>query len=125
MHQLFHNLISNALKFTSKSIKPEIEISVRNLSPAEVKSKAPLNPEINYCDIAIRDNGIGISSGNSEKIFDLFSRLHGKSEYPGTGIGLALCKRIVNNHKGMIYVESQEGKGAAFHVVLPLNQVEK
>jgi two-component system CheB/CheR fusion protein len=124
MHQLFHNLISNALKFTSKSISPKIEISARELSPDEVESEPALNPDHHYCDITISDNGIGLSSENSDKVFDLFSRLHGKNEYPGTGIGLALCRRIVNNHKGVIYVESEEGKGATFHVIMPLNHAE-
>jgi two-component system CheB/CheR fusion protein len=122
MHQLFHNLISNALKFSSDTSPPEIKISVRNLTEKEIKAKGVLNTKSFYVDITVSDNGIGFEQENADKIFDIFSRLHDKQKYPGTGIGLALCKRIVSNHKGLIYAESEPGKGAMFHVILPLNQ---
>ena len=102
--QLFQNFISNSLKFRDKK-RPRIHIS------AEKNSREWI--------FSIRDNGIGIDSQHAERIFQIFQRLHGKKEYPGTGIGLAVCKRIVERHKGRIWVDSQPGKGATFYFALP------
>lgn len=101
--QVFQNLIGNALKYCE--VKPEIHISAE--------------PEGDYWRIAIRDNGIGIAPEHHEKIFGLFQRLHSRSEYPGTGIGLASCKRSIEYEGGGIWVESSVGSGSTFCLTLP------
>jgi len=70
-------------------------------------------------EITFHDNAIGFSQSNANQIFEIFQRLHGKKEYEGTGIGLAMCKKIAQNHKGDIYAESSPGNGASFHIILP------
>lgn len=102
--QLFQNLISNSLKFREKK-KLRIHVSAEKNCEEWVFS--------------IRDNGIGIDSQHAERIFQIFQRLHNKKEYPGTGIGLAVCKRIVERHKGRIWVDSQPGMGATFYFTIP------
>jgi signal transduction histidine kinase len=79
-----------------------------------------LHNNTNYCHITYSDNGIGFEQKYSEKIFELFQRLYGRSEYPGTGIGLAIIKRIVENHNGVITAQGELGKGATFHIYLPI-----
>jgi signal transduction histidine kinase len=119
--QLFSNLISNSLKFCKDS-NPVIKISARQL-PASEKIKNPsLNDDLDYYDLSFADNGIGFSQENALQIFDIFQRLHGRMEYEGTGIGLAICKKITQNHRGDIYAESTPGNGATFHVILPARQ---
>lgn len=120
MNQLFYNLIGNGLKFVKKGVAPRIVISCKVLSFEELaehihkpsKSKT-------YYRITVSDNGIGIDKDYIHQIFDVFKRLHGREEYSGSGIGLALCRRIVNNHGGDLYVESVAGQGSSFHVILP------
>jgi PAS domain S-box-containing protein len=119
MNQLFHNLIGNSLKFSSNRTPPVITIVSRPVSEKEMKKHPRLNSTVSYCKIIIRDNGIGFSSEFSEQIFTLFQRLHGQSKYAGTGIGLALCRKIVENHNGLIYAKSKEGYGACFHIIIP------
>lgn len=123
MNQLFHNLISNALKFWVKTKPPVIHIEAHPADAAEVEKRLP-GSKVNelYWKIIVRDNGIGFDSDFAEQIFSIFQRLHDKSTYLGTGIGLALCRRIANNHGGEIVAESKEGEGAAFHVLLPAKQ---
>lgn len=115
--QLFSNLISNSLKYTSG--KPEINISWKKLSNDEVLSYKKLNGTNDYIRLEFADNGIGFEQQFSEQIFDIFQRLHGRQKYSGTGIGLALCKKIVENHHGIITADSEPGKGAKFTVILP------
>lgn len=122
MNQLFYNMLSNALKFTGENTNPVIEISCRELPAEEVTENAGLNPLLPYCEIIFRDNGIGFDQKFAEKIFITFQRLNSVNDYPGTGIGLALSKKIVANHSGLIYAHSEENKGSAFHIILPLNQ---
>ena len=78
-------------------------------------------PEKEYCHITITDNGIGFDKKYNEKVFEIFQRLHSHDGYSGTGIGLALCRKIVHNHNGLIFAESREQAGAVFHVILPIN----
>lgn len=122
INQLFSNLISNGLKFAHKQRTPVISIMVLRLATSEIKKHPELNPEMNYFKISIQDNGIGFNQRNARQIFDIFQRLHGKNEYEGTGIGLAMCRKIALNHHGDIYAESTEGVGATFHVILPESQ---
>ncbi|HSB67324.1 MAG TPA: ATP-binding protein, partial [Anaerolineales bacterium] len=107
--QVFQNLIGNAIKFHGDKL-PEITISsMRNNGDYE---------------IIVKDNGIGIDPQYKEKIFLIFQRLHSREEYPGTGIGLAICKRIIERHGGSIWVESQVGEGATFHLAIPAKKRE-
>lgn len=122
LSQLFSNLMSNSLKFVSKNRRPRIEVRSRPLASDEVRRNPSLNPELQYCQIDFTDNGIGFNQSNAEQIFDIFQRLHGKSEFEGTGIGLAICKKIVQNHNGDISAESVKGEGTTFHVILPSSQ---
>jgi len=118
MRPLFHNLIHNALKYSRSDVKPNIRIyseydaGFKKANKQEVKNK--------YCRIFIEDNGIGFDQSYSEQIFDMFKRLHHHNEYEGTGIGLALCKKIVEEHNGYISARSTLGEGATFIVSLPM-----
>lgn len=116
--QLFSNLISNSLKFSIKGRKPLINISAKNLTTDEIAARS-LNTKFDYQMITFQDNGIGFDQENAIQIFDIFQRLHSKAEYEGTGIGLAMCKKIAQNHQGDIFAISSPGNGAAFHVILP------
>ncbi len=119
MSQLFTNLISNSLKFASKERNLELNITCAIVTKEEVKQHKELNEEKTHYKIECRDNGIGFEQENAHQIFTIFQRLHGKTDYEGTGIGLALCKRIVLNHQGIIYANSQPDEGATFTVILP------
>jgi signal transduction histidine kinase len=119
INQLFGNLISNALKFTNKDRMPAITITSSVASPDEIATLPELKHDFLYHKITFRDNGIGFNQKNVKQIFDIFQRLHSKPEYQGTGIGLAMCKKITQNHNGDIAAESVEEQGAAFHVFLP------
>lgn len=115
--ELFRQLFSNSLRFRSER-QPGIHIQSR-LSTEKEKSMHGLLPGQDYYKIEISDNGIGFRQEYSQKIFRPFFRLHGKSEYPGNGIGLALCKRIAENHRGIIYAEGVENEGSRFVLFLP------
>src|SRR5690606_20379018 len=103
VNQLFYNLISNALKYSRNDLAPIIEISTRFLAEKELLPYDSLNKSIPHCEITIKDNGIGFDPKHAEKIFLIFHRLHGRNHYAGTGIGLALCKTIVEHHHGGIF----------------------
>ncbi|MCM4168080.1 histidine kinase [Arenibacter sp. H213] len=119
--QLIFNLVSNALKFSRPDIPPYITIKSKIAKGKEFKSKK-LVPNKKYYRIRVGDNGIGLRPEYGDQIFELFKRLHGKDEYPGTGIGLTIVKRIVENHNGSITVESEPGLGARFDIYIPVVQ---
>ncbi len=117
--QLMHNLISNALKFSNPKLPPHITIESKIVKNGKSKiTKFPGHKE--YCHIIITDNGIGFEKEFSTKIFELFQKLHGKEEYPGTGIGLAIVKKIVDNHNGVITASSEMDKGTKFDIYIPV-----
>jgi PAS domain S-box-containing protein len=117
--QLFYNLISNSLKFSKPEIPVRIIIRNEYVSGNSLEDEN-LHNDTTYCHITFSDNGIGFEQKYGEKIFGLFQRLYGRSEYPGTGIGLAIIKRIVENHKGVIRAQGELGKGATFHIYVPV-----
>ncbi|MDM8536454.1 ATP-binding protein [Desulfobacterales bacterium HSG17] len=108
MNQVFQNLISNAMKFRRQEL-PMIHIS------AEKKEEEWL--------FSFQDNGMGIAPEYHDRIFVIFQRLHLRNEYPGTGIGLAICKKIIERHQGRIRVESQLGKGTTFYFTIPVRDI--
>ncbi|PSL22443.1 PAS domain S-box protein [Chitinophaga ginsengisoli] len=119
INQLFYNLMSNALKFTQPDVRPVIEIISRPIS-GELAGIYLGKPDRHkqYFDISFSDNGIGFDQKYADQIFEVFKRLHNRSEYPGSGIGLSLCRRIMANHAGHLHVESSPGKGATFHIII-------
>ena len=121
MRQLFTNLFTNAIKFKGDGATPKIEIKSSELSDEE-KDANHLRVNNRYFKITVKDHGIGFDQEYSMKIFQIFQRLHGKAEYPGSGIGLAICKKIVENHSGRIFATSEAGKGAEFITILPESQ---
>lgn len=123
MNQLFYNLLNNALKFTNPATKPVIQIrsSLATAEEIALHIQKPMS-DIRYHHIIFSDNGIGFEMEHAERIFEIFRRLHGKSMYAGSGIGLALCRRIVTNHNGALYAQSALGEGATFHIILPERQ---
>jgi PAS domain S-box-containing protein len=121
MKQLFNNLLSNAIKFRKPAIAPVIKITSDKISKIE-KEEHHLPVDKEFFKIQVNDNGIGFEEEYADRIFQIFQRLHGKAEYPGSGIGLAICKKIVDNHNGIMYAESKPGSGATFVVILPEKQ---
>ena len=120
IHQLFQNILSNALKFSRKDVPPVIKINVSRTAQQELEGNESENG--NFCRISISDNGIGFNEIYKEKIFTMFQRLHSKEAFEGTGIGLAIVKKIVEKHNGIITVSSREGEGTTFTLVLPIHQ---
>lgn len=120
LSQLFSNLISNSIKYNDK--KPIIKITSRPLKTDEVNEHSRLTNKQDYMQINVIDNGIGFEPAYREQIFTIFQRLHGRQAYSGTGIGLAICRKIVENHQGIINAEAELGKGAVFTIILPLKQ---
>lgn len=119
--QLFHNLVSNSLKFSGDAL-PVITVSSRLLFSDEIKRNSRLDPKQQYIEILFSDNGIGFDQEYGEKIFSLFSRLNGRTFTEGSGIGLAICRKIVTKHQGDMYARSQENHGASFYILLPVHQ---
>ncbi|MCF0052437.1 PAS domain S-box protein [Dyadobacter sp. LJ53] len=108
--QMFQNLLANALKFTNGKTP---EVSIRSW------------PESDVLRIVVTDNGIGIAEQHLEKVFGVFKKLHFASKYPGTGMGLAICKKVVERHNGKIWAESSPGQGTSFHIMIPTNEPTK
>ena len=102
---LFQNLLINAIKFRRQDVKPQIKITTTKTTGCH--------------QFSISDNGIGIEQQYSERIFDIFQRLHTRSEYAGSGIGLAHCKKIIELHHGKIWMESAPGEGTTFYFAIP------
>jgi two-component system, chemotaxis family, CheB/CheR fusion protein len=119
MHQLFQNLISNALKFNNSDV-PVVKIGTRDVKPDEILEYG-IDPR-DHIVICVEDNGIGFEDKYKDKIFGIFQRLHSASQYQGTGIGLAICKKIVDNHHGFILADSKPGIGSTFQIILPKEQ---
>lgn len=118
MHQLWYNLLSNSLKFAARNRQPKISLRLGTLKEADKKSLG-LKKELTYHCLELRDNGIGFDPQLAPKLFDMFQRLHTRSEYQGTGIGLTTCKKVVENHGGRIYADGKPDQGACFRVILP------
>lgn len=120
LQQLFQNLIGNALKYSKPGIAPQIDIHARIVSGNDM----PLNLPAEDCYkrfylIAVKDNGIGFSQEDAERIFNVFTRLHGNAEYRGTGVGLSIARKVIDNYKGYIWAESTPGEGSTFKILLP------
>jgi signal transduction histidine kinase len=113
------NLISNSLKYSKEEVTPVVEIKASYVKAKDLNEKAAL-PGKDYFQFSVADNGIGFEQEYAEKIFDLFQRLHGRNEYTGSGIGLAICKKIVENHHGFMRAESEPGVGATFFFFIPV-----
>jgi PAS domain S-box-containing protein len=118
IRQLLQNLISNSLKFSRKDVKPKISIT-HNFKDGGELHHENLKPALRYLQLMISDNGIGFKQEHAEKIFGLFTRLHARSSYEGSGLGLSICKRIVENHEGAITAASEPGAGATFTITIP------
>jgi signal transduction histidine kinase len=120
LQQLFHNLISNALKYNKPDTRPKIDVRHHVVKGSEAPVSLPTTEHNNtFHLIEVVDNGIGFSQQDADRIFNVFQRLHGNAEYKGTGIGLSIARKVVQNHYGHIWAESEPGKGAAFKILLP------
>jgi PAS domain S-box-containing protein len=117
--QLFLNLVGNSIKFSRKA--PLVTISTAVVDSSAVKGIEGFNGTGKFVELVFKDNGIGFEQQYADKIFTVFQRLHGKQEYPGTGIGLALCKKIIHNHKGQVAVTSIPDEGTTFMIYFPAN----
>ncbi len=125
MRQLFFNLIGNAIKFRKTDTSPVIHVSSELFKPLNNHSSIKLRNDCDYYIISISDNGIGFEPEYSEEIFTVFKRLHSYHEFKGTGVGLSICKKIVENHKGFISAQSKVNEGATFIMGLPKKQFEE
>jgi len=120
IYQLFQNLVSNSLKYTHPGVPPVIHISSQVVTGKVININQELRAGEDFYQITIQDNGIGFEQEYAEKIFNIFQRLHTREAYTGTGVGLAVCKRIATNHGGYIQATGTPGAGAVFSVYLPL-----
>ncbi|MCW3075801.1 MAG: evgS [Bacteroidetes bacterium] len=118
LYQLFYNLISNSLKFSTTA--PVINITCKEVPAEKLEKMEGISASGNHVEIIFKDNGIGFDQKYAKQVFTIFKRLNSKDSYAGTGIGLALCKKIIDNHHGSIHVTSELNKGSAFHILLPV-----
>ncbi len=123
IHQMLKSLIHNAVKFRKSGARPEISITGKMLKNSGVLKEFAANPR-QYFELTIQDNGIGFEEKYSAKIFSIFQRLHTRSNYQGTGIGLAICQKVVDRHGGYIRVKSEPGAGSKFIITLPVKQTD-
>jgi two-component system CheB/CheR fusion protein len=119
--QLMHNLLRNALKFSSPKRPPRILIKSRIVKGNELNN-AKLVDAKSYCHISVSDNGIGFEPEYKDRIFEVFQKLHSREEYEGTGIGLAIVKKIVENHNGIVTATSQLDQGTTFDIYIPVTK---
>jgi signal transduction histidine kinase len=119
MTQLFSNLLSNSLKYTVPGRNPVVRISAAIAKQAMLETFPQLDPHAKYYHVVISDNGIGFNEEHADRIFNIFQRLHGKTEFEGTGIGLSICRKIVQRHAGHIFATPGTTEGAEFHILLP------
>ncbi len=132
MRQLLLNLIGNSLKFQPPGAVPVVKVGARVIPPAAAADTVfvkrlttgphPAQVPQQLCELTVQDNGIGFDEKYAERIFAVFQRLHGRNEYEGTGVGLAVCRRIAERHHGTVIGRSQLGQGATFIVTLPVAQ---
>jgi signal transduction histidine kinase len=122
INQLLTNLLSNALKFSHPHRLPHIAVTAGEAGESDLAGYPELSTGKRYCRLQVKDNGIGFGQEHAQQIFNIFQRLHSKEAFTGTGIGLALCKKIVLNHQGSISAEAVPGEGAVFTVLLPFEQ---
>jgi light-regulated signal transduction histidine kinase (bacteriophytochrome) len=121
LQQLFQNLIANAIKYNQPGVTPVVEITSQQITGEESGTAvAKEDGKKLFHLVEVKDNGIGFDQQYAGKIFNIFTRLHGNIEYSGTGVGLAIAKKVVTNHGGYIWAESESGKGATFRVLLPV-----
>jgi PAS domain S-box-containing protein len=125
INQLFYNLVNNSLKFSSDDLPLHLDVSCKLLNAEELVHIGGLDNTLTYYEIIFSDNGIGFNQDYANQIFGLFKRLNDKTVYAGSGIGLALCKKVVSNHKGIIAANAKEGIGAQFYIYLPQEQKPK
>jgi light-regulated signal transduction histidine kinase (bacteriophytochrome) len=120
LQQAFQNLISNALKYRKPDVVPQIKIGCSKVRGKDsgLQLSVEDGQKTYYC-ITVRDNGIGFEQQDAERIFNVFTRLHGNTEYRGTGIGLSIVRKVVENHNGQVWAEGKPGEGATFNVLLP------
>ena len=120
IQQLFQNLIGNSIKYSRPGVAPVVDISAEEISgnavPLELSEEEASR---DYHFIHVRDNGIGFEQKEAERIFNVFTRLHGKSEYSGNGVGLSIARKVMDNHRGYIWAEGQPDEGAVFHLLIP------
>ena len=125
MRQLLQNLISNSLKYYRAGVPPVVRIYSEKLDPGSPESTDQNLPAGQFCRILVEDNGIGFDEKYLDRIFNVFQRLHKKGEYEGTGVGLAICRKIVDRHGGTVTARSNPGEGATFVVTLPVKQTQE
>lgn len=125
MQQLFYNLINNAIKFRKKDVPPLITIHAEKMRQPEINRYTQNPHSSSYYKISVTDNGIGFENKHADEIFVVFKRLHSYHEFEGTGVGLSICKKIVEKHNGFIVAESEPDKGSVFIIGLPEEPVEE
>lgn len=125
MQQLFYNLINNAIKFRKKDVSPVIIIHTEKMGPVEISRYTKNSHSNHYYKITVTDNGIGFDDKHADEIFVVFKRLHSYHEFEGTGVGLSICKKIVEKHNGFIVAESEPDKGSTFIIGLPEKPVKE
>jgi light-regulated signal transduction histidine kinase (bacteriophytochrome) len=121
LHELFMNLLTNSIKFRKQDEALRISIQCDMVKGAGLAHLGAVSAE-DYFHISFTDNGIGFEQQYASTIFDILQRLHGQNEYAGTGIGLAICKKVVENHQGFIEAEGEPGKGCTIHIYLPVEK---